>query len=193
MGKISVREEAAGTPGFVEIAIAGPASGVAGVTIKQRHGDKPFLGQDGWQGQPAVLAPVRVTEGERETVLLYGPAVTQNLVLDQDVTVQLPDGTSERHFWPHIADALGGATVDLGIPRAASPVTGSGSGPNRPPVGPGPPVGDPPIDPPLTLPVEPRPRKHLWLGLLLAGLLLLAAGITAYFLRDRLWPRSSRP
>ncbi|WP_346893494.1 hypothetical protein [uncultured Roseibium sp.] len=193
MGRITIREERSGTPGYVEIAVTGidAATASEGVTIKQRHGDKPYLGPEGWQGQPVYLAPMQVREDGAESVLLYGPEVTGALVLDQDVTLQLSDGTSERHFWPHIAEMLGGAVVDLGIPRLEPQISGTRNVSTEPEVAPEP-EPEPEVEdaeqpkPPAEVHTSDDRTKNKYFWKLLAALLLLlivAGALLVYF-----WP-----
>lgn len=193
MGRITIREERSGTPGYVEIAVTGidAATASEGVTLKQRHGDKPYLGPEGWQGQPVYLAPIQVREDGAESILLYGPEVTGALVLDQDVTLQLSDGTSERHFWPHIAEMLGGAVVDLGIPRPEPQISGTRNVSNESAVPP-----DPDPEPeeedaeqpelPAEVHTDDDRIKNNNFGKLIAALLLIVAGaLLVYFLQVR--------
>lgn len=192
MARITIREERSGTPGYVEIAVTGidAAAASKGVTIKRRHGDKPYLGPEGWQGQSVLLTPLQVREDGAESVLLYGPEVTGALVLDQDVTLQLSDGTAERHFWPHIAEMLGGAVVDLGIPRPEPQISGTRNVSTKPAVPP-----DPEPEPEAEDAEQPGPPaedqtdddrgKSKNLGKLIAALLLIVAGaLLVYFLQE---------
>lgn len=118
MSRIQLEEDLESGLGWVLISVSPPiGADVRGVSIVRRKSDKPNLGQNGWQAQPAVLLASARGDKEDRSLLRFGPEVTVHLSVDQDVTVSIPDADLvERHFWPAIAPAPKATSGQVGLP-----------------------------------------------------------------------------
>jgi hypothetical protein len=189
--RLSIEEDVSAEPGHALLRLEGvaPASDMR-FRLSRKAQEPPNLGLDGWQAEPALLEPLEVRAEGGDTILLVGPEVVDRIPFNTPVEIEVPAlGARAQEWWPDIAPSPGGpASARLRVsrpapPRPAAPV---------PPVPPAMPAPEPPPPPPAPEPPEPEPpepvppvppppaRSRLWL-ILLALILLGAAGGAAYW------------
>ena len=174
----------------------------AGLHITRLGGDPDKLGPNGWQSQPALLAPGGTRDAGASSQLLLGPEICDFLEEHDEVRIEVPGlSLSETTIWPYVAPSvdkdrrIGGAFTP---PLPPEPPKAPIEPPKRPdpkpaPPGPGtngPTEPTPPISPQPPMP-DPKGRPViLGLGLLAA---VAAVAVVVFWLRPDEGPAPITP
>lgn len=171
-----------------------PAAASVRLAIRRGGVKDHILGPDGWQSSEATVTPERAEAVGGGLRLFLGPAIVNRLAGAPVIEVEILGAVPVRLRWPDIpplegADALNKVAAPQ-RQKPAPPLTGQGR-----PAPPPPPLSEPvPIEPaPLravndrVLPAEPPRPRWLWPAAVAALLILIAAGLAAYWWDD-LWP-----
>lgn len=184
------------------------------LVIRRRQPPEDYLGAAGWQSAPAEVAPEALRrEGDGTPVIALGPAVVDRIKPHSKIEIAIPAlGLAQTLVWPVLAQSPQGLLPTAGYVAGGSRPGKAAAGGIAPPKRRDPPpLQAPPEEPPLPEPeptVEPpapdpeppaplkvergpqppppqKPRRRAWPWILLGLLLLAAAYLVLWQVRDR--------
>jgi len=123
MSALIIEEDIDAPPGHARLRLQGAGAGEdARFRLLRPGAELGHLGPRGWQNEPALLTPLEVRREDAETVLVVGPAVVDQIAVDDRVRIEAPGlGFTGDDYWPDISPSSGGLAsgyVDVARPIA---------------------------------------------------------------------------